>query len=499
MKKPHKPKARKAAAKRTCAPNAQAPLVAHSTRRQPHRPDTRRAPPPRRTEPATIYRRVSPVAIESSSDKRAFRLLLLPFVAMALILAVVPALHVYPTLREVIAATPPIPVQARAPAVEIANVAPDYATSRTAPIRRQAVVSPPRPIAPATGERAVARASDATPQIFAEFNQPSSRAPAVKLTPPTPIRRVLARPEPGRLVEAESLAHATIAVPNAAEARQSAELRATEMPMTATQQAAASLVQLTHREEQVAMLATPSSPRLLIPIPAEDPDRTCPVVYGSAASEPEMADDTGQPFGVRLARAAAAQTQRFVIYDDKYRPISRAGGDVPGLYGVCTDVVIRAYRSIGIDLQVLVQAARVGAGDPNIDHRRTETLRRYLARFGHDLPVSPFGEDYEPGDIVTYWRPQNSGSRSHIALVAAERGPSGNLMIIHNRGWGPQLEDALFVDRITGHYRYDGASRPVLPPQLAATRTNPFPAPAAATSVNLTAAQSPTRPQANDF
>ena len=67
-----------------------------------------------------------------------------------------------------------------------------------------------------------------------------------------------------------------------------------------------------------------------------------------------------------------------------------------------------------------------------------------------------FPEDYKPGDIVTYYRPFSRVSNSHIAIVTDILAPTGRPMIVHNRGYGPQLEDALFVDRITGHYRYHG-------------------------------------------
>jgi hypothetical protein len=129
---------------------------------------------------------------------------------------------------------------------------------------------------------------------------------------------------------------------------------------------------------------------------------------------------------------------------------------VPAFFGVCTDVVVRAFRALGFDLQALVQATGSGSGDPNIDHRRTETLRRFFALQGAALPVTDFAEDYRPGDVVTYHRPQNQHSRSHIAIVSDRLGPSGRPMIVHNRGWGPQLEDGLFVDEITGHYRFAG-------------------------------------------
>jgi len=169
------------------------------------------------------------------------------------------------------------------------------------------------------------------------------------------------------------------------------------------------------------------------------------------------ADERGwADLGQRLAEAARSQLGTLVIYNDSYQRIAYPMGDVPALFGVCTDVVIRAYRALGIDLQAEVQRARLGSGDASIDHRRTETLRRLFGRYGETLPVSSFADDYQPGDIVTYHRPQNRRSRSHIAIVADVVGPSGRPMIVHNRGWGPQLEDALFADPITGHYRYSG-------------------------------------------
>jgi uncharacterized protein YijF (DUF1287 family) len=174
------------------------------------------------------------------------------------------------------------------------------------------------------------------------------------------------------------------------------------------------------------------------------------------APRPASAPESPAAFGLRLAAAARAQLDDFVIYNDKYRNISYPMGDVPSLFGVCTDVVVRAYRALGLDLQALVHEARVGSGDTNIDHRRTEVLRRFFTARGASLSVTDFSEDYRPGDIVTYYRPQNRGSRSHIAIVSDVIAPSGRPMIIHNRGWGPQMEDALFVDRITGHYRYRG-------------------------------------------
>ncbi len=158
-------------------------------------------------------------------------------------------------------------------------------------------------------------------------------------------------------------------------------------------------------------------------------------------------------FGLALANAAREQTKGFVIYNARYVSLAYPRGDTQPLYGVCTDVVVRAYRALGIDLQELIHASRLGRGDPSIDHRRVEVVRRFLARHGTSLAISEFAEDYRPGDIVTYHRPEGRISQHHIAIVTDRIAPSGRPLIAHNRGWGPQLEDALFVDRITGHYR----------------------------------------------
>ncbi len=161
-------------------------------------------------------------------------------------------------------------------------------------------------------------------------------------------------------------------------------------------------------------------------------------------------------FGRRLAAVARAQTGRLVIYSARYQSLAYPMGDIDPLFGACTDLVIRAYRTLGIDLQELVHRAGVGSGDRSIDHRRTETLRRFFAKYGTSLPVTDYPEAFKPGDIVTYRRPYGRMTNAHIAIVSDVLAPSGRPMVVHNRGWGPQLEDALFADPITGHYRYAG-------------------------------------------
>jgi uncharacterized protein YijF (DUF1287 family) len=196
-------------------------------------------------------------------------------------------------------------------------------------------------------------------------------------------------------------------------------------------------------------------------IARRDPPTTNGTEY-DAQPRPALQAGTHSPtgehaeFGLRLAAAARSQIKDNVTYSAKYQSIAYPMGDISPLEGACSDVIIRAYRALGIDLQELVHRARVGTGDPSIDHRRTETLRKFFALQSSSVPVTPYPEDYLPGDIVTYYRPFSRVSRAHIAIVSDVLAPTRRPMIVHNRGWGVQLEDALFVDQITGHYRFAG-------------------------------------------
>jgi uncharacterized protein len=178
------------------------------------------------------------------------------------------------------------------------------------------------------------------------------------------------------------------------------------------------------------------------------------VLPGAAQPAPTPAE--------RLVAAAYAQIGVTRVYDPSYRRIAFPGGDVPLDRGVCSDVVVRAYRGIGIDLQRLVNDDMrrhfadyphlwgLAAPDPNIDHRRVANLTAFFSRRGAKLPVSAAAEDYRPGDIVTWRLP---GGLAHIGLIA-DRRIEGRPLVVHNIGAGAQLEDVLFAFPITGHYRY---------------------------------------------
>lgn len=172
-------------------------------------------------------------------------------------------------------------------------------------------------------------------------------------------------------------------------------------------------------------------------------------------------------FETKLIEAAIDRTSHSVRYDGAYHSIGYPGGDVPATIGVCTDVVIRTYRAIGYDLQKLVHedmrrnfaeypSKRIwglSTTDRNIDHRRVPNLQVFFTRKGHVLPITQKAEDYAPGDLVTWFLP---GNLPHIGFVSDRVAPdSGNPMIVHNIGAGPQLQDMLFKYPITGHYKYD--------------------------------------------
>ena len=165
----------------------------------------------------------------------------------------------------------------------------------------------------------------------------------------------------------------------------------------------------------------------------------------------------------RLVAAARGQVGVTTRYDNAYSRLPFPNGDVPRDKGVCTDVVIRAYRdAFGLDLQALVNADMraafalyphvwgLGRPDPNIDHRRVPNLRTWLARKHAALPIPRDGSGWRPGDIFTSLV---GGAGTHIGLVSDRMGAKAPL-IIHNIGGGAREEDALLAWPITGRYRW---------------------------------------------
>jgi hypothetical protein len=180
-------------------------------------------------------------------------------------------------------------------------------------------------------------------------------------------------------------------------------------------------------------------------------------LLASLLARPALAD------GRCLVEAARKQIGVTVSYDSGYHRIAYPNGDVPMERGVCTDVVIRAYRQLGVDLQVKVHEDMAAAwkvypknwglsrSDSNIDHRRVPNLATFFSRHGASLPAGSDPKAYAPGDIVTWRLPSGV---PHIGIVSDRRTRAGVPLVVHNIGGGTQEEDSLFAFTLTGHYRY---------------------------------------------
>jgi uncharacterized protein len=166
----------------------------------------------------------------------------------------------------------------------------------------------------------------------------------------------------------------------------------------------------------------------------------------------------------KFIAAARAQVGRTTIYDPAYVRLSYPSGDVPVERGVCTDVVIRAYRdAFGIDLQQLLHEDMRKAfkaypktwglkkPDSNIDHRRVPNLQAFFVRRGAALKTSIVWPGVEPGDLVTMMLP---GNLPHIGIVSDRVNEKKEPLFIHNIGQGTQEEDMLFAFPHTGRYAY---------------------------------------------
>ena len=162
---------------------------------------------------------------------------------------------------------------------------------------------------------------------------------------------------------------------------------------------------------------------------------------------------------------ATDQVGKTTGYDPSYQKIDYPNGDVPIETGVCSDVIVRAFRKAGIDLQkdlhedmkdnFSAYPTRWGlkGADANIDHRRVPNLQTYFSRKGKSLSTGGSSETFLPGDIITW--DLGLGGTEHIGMVVnVWYKPEQRYLIVHNIGAGTRMEDVLFAWKITGHYRY---------------------------------------------
>ena len=168
-------------------------------------------------------------------------------------------------------------------------------------------------------------------------------------------------------------------------------------------------------------------------------------------------------FEEKLSNAAISIIDESIVYTPDYVSIKYPNGDVPAKTGVCSDVVIRAYRKLGIDLQKEVHEDMkanfskyptkwgLKKTDTNIDHRRVPNLEVFFERKGKKLPVSKNASDYKTGEMVTW---MIGGKLPHIGIVTHKKSSNGNPMIVHNVGGGQVAEDCLFSWEIVGHFKF---------------------------------------------
>lgn len=189
------------------------------------------------------------------------------------------------------------------------------------------------------------------------------------------------------------------------------------------------------------------------------------LVAVNGGTRPASAARDVAPWALKLIEAARSQIGVTIEYDGAYEALSFPGGDIPRERGVCTDVVIRAYRdAFEFDLQKEVNAdmsrhfsaypKRWGLKRPdrNIDHRRVPNLQTFFKRRRGELSKRADPSDFQPGDLVT----QVIGGRlPHIGIVSDRVAPSGRLLFIHNIGGGTQEEDVTASFPVTGHYRFN--------------------------------------------
>ena len=169
-------------------------------------------------------------------------------------------------------------------------------------------------------------------------------------------------------------------------------------------------------------------------------------------------------FEKKISDAAITLTKDKVVYNGAYVSIPYPNGDVPKSQGVCTDVIIRAYRKLGIDLQKEVHEDMksnfskypktwgLTKTDTNIDHRRVPNLETFFTRKGQKLPITKNPSDYKTGEMVTW---MINDKLPHIGIVTNLKSRDGKRnLIVHNVGGGQVLEDCLFSYKIVGHYKY---------------------------------------------
>lgn len=170
------------------------------------------------------------------------------------------------------------------------------------------------------------------------------------------------------------------------------------------------------------------------------------------------------PLNRAILAGARIWLERAPRYDGAYFGLAYPGGDVPADRGACTDLVVRALRHAGIDLQALIHEDRRARPeaypaerriDRNLDHRLTAIQVPYFRRHARvlgtgtgpaDLP------DWLPGDLVFYGQKRVW----HVGIVSDRKSPSGVPYIIDSHPAGNGVSERFLLTHwgaILAHFR----------------------------------------------
>jgi uncharacterized protein YijF (DUF1287 family) len=178
-----------------------------------------------------------------------------------------------------------------------------------------------------------------------------------------------------------------------------------------------------------------------------DKAELAPLLHPARLSEGEAGPDTdrdGIPDALDVLIGAKKTVLNADAYTEGYVAIKYPMGDVPRTTGVCTDVIVRAVRNAGVDIQKAlhddIARARAsypmvkGNGDTHIDHRRVKTLLPYFKRHweAHSAKLDDPKDPLLPGDVIFMDTFPGRSGPDHIGIISDRIGDAGLPLVINN-------------------------------------------------------------------
>ncbi|MCP4443780.1 MAG: DUF1287 domain-containing protein [Myxococcales bacterium] len=181
-------------------------------------------------------------------------------------------------------------------------------------------------------------------------------------------------------------------------------------------------------------------------------------------------DGDGIPDVLDLLLGATKTVHNGASYGGGYKRIDFPGGDIPREDGVCTDVVVRAVRNAGLDIQAELQRdirrsprsfPMVKKRNPNIDHRRVKTLLPYFVRQweAHVTELESAEDPLRPGDIIFMDTFPKRRGPDHIGVLSNRVGASGHLLVINNWTNGFKTSEMDLLEFVPVTHRFRVSSR----------------------------------------